>query len=176
MRAIVLLLVCAFVFVGCAGARASQTYNVDSSGAAVAGTRSAADAAPGVTGPQELAGLAIPFGNFMLKAALSWDGQPWFWTPAPATPSPSAMAAYAGCAPQTIQVQETYTEMVPVKRTRTVEKRVVTLPVPQAAAPCVVPAARQCPAPPPEPISHTSSFRECPCANGCCPAVTVAQR
>jgi uncharacterized protein YceK len=172
MRLLALLLL-APLLAGCAsaaGRTAAQSYSVNSDGTVSATTRAAADAQPGVTGPQEIIGIQLPLGAFTAKGALIWDGQPWFITGPSPVPAPQAQAA-AVCAPQTIQVQETYTEMVPVQRTRTVERQVIQLPVPQAAPQCA-------PAPQAAPRA-CSSCVECP-GGRCCvvpePFVVAAVR
>lgn len=119
---------------GCAGARpASSTYAVSEDGTVTAQTRSALDGSL-APGPQEIIGIALPFPPFMIKGGLLWDG-------APVTIGPSKQASPCQ-APHTVEVEETYTEMVPVQRTRKVQRQMVPLPVPQAAPGCC--AGGQC--------------------------------
>lgn len=161
MRHLLLLLSC--LLAGCATrGTVAQTSHVDSSGVVSAGVRSASDAQPGVLGPQEIVGVALPLGPFTAKGALIWDGQPWFWTP-PAPAAPSAATQAAPCAaPMFVEVEEQYVENVPVQRTRKRQVQVVPVPAPAPRA--------ACPAPP---VASTSSCREC--VGGCCevPEVVV---
>lgn len=110
---------------------AEQAYTVNSQGAVSTATRSALDGST-AAGKQELIGVYIPMGPFALKGGLEWDGTTYV-VPAPAQ---AAVASQGVCAPQTTMVQETYTEMVPVQRTRMVPQTTVSLPVPQAQATC----------------------------------------
>lgn len=162
-RFFVLLL--ALAVAGCySPARSSRTYSVNSEGATSAGVRAAADAIPGETGPQEIIGIALPFGPFVAKGALLWDGTTWSPTiPMSAQAAPCALpsAAPQGCSTQrTVMVPETYyeTETRQVPKTRMVPRTInvpsVPVPVPQAAP-------SGCPEPP---ISQAQPT----CRDGCC--------
>lgn len=141
----------------CSVSRQTRTVHVSSDGSQAAGVRSAADGVPGEGGPQELVGIYVPFGPFAVKGALLWDGTT-FVPPIPLPlAAPAAVHLSAPCAaPQTVDVEETYT--VPVTtyetRKRTVKRAVV--PIPQAApAPCapplLAPRVDPCPVPAPCP-------------------------
>lgn len=137
MRIIALLALLLVPFLtGCTMQRpASQAYTVDEQGTVSAATRSALN---GDTGPgkQEIVGVYIPFvgTGLALKAGLEWDGVPVVVTPNRAQAAPCS-------GPQTIEVEEVYTEMQPVQRTRKVQRQVVPIPVPQRAAPGCEPVA-----------------------------------
>lgn len=132
------LLLVGAVLAGCASRQpASTAYTVDQNGTVSAGTRSALDGT-NAPGRQELFGLFIPVGPFGVKAGIDWDGTTWTW-PAPSAQAATASPQAAAC--EEVMVQETYTEMVPVQRTRSVPQKRVTIPVPRAAP-------QQCPCPP----------------------------
>lgn len=160
MRLLLPLVLVGLFLSGCASQRpAKSAYTVDANGQVSASTRSALE---GDTGPgkQELVGLYLPVPPFAIKAGLEWDGTTFvFGGGAPQ----AAQVQAAPCAPQTVEVEESYTEMVPVQRVRKVQRQVVPIPVPQKqAAPCAPPA----PAPQRAPCSQTFSLIEKPAM--CC--------
>lgn len=125
---------------GCAAQRpASTSYGVSADGTVSAETRSALSGST-APGRQELIGVYLPFPPFAIKGGLEWDGMP-----VVIGPTPSAQAA--PCGVQTTFVEETYTEMVPVQKTRQVPVRSVSLPVPRQSTPCPEPIGAICPEP-----------------------------
>jgi hypothetical protein len=134
--ALVLLIV---PFVGCAAPRpASSTYEVAADGTVAVGTRSALNGST-APGRQEILGLYLPFPPFAVKAGLEYDGTLPIIIGQPPAPQ-VAPQAVAPCVTETFRT-ETYTEMVPVQRTRQVPVKQVTLPIPQAAPGCAPPPA-----------------------------------
>lgn len=141
-----LALVAIPLIAGCAGARQpSSTYGVSADGTVSAETRSALSGST-APGRQEILGIYLPFPPFAVKAGLEYDGTLPIIIGQPPAPQVAPQAA-APCV-QTTYREETYTEMVPVQRTRQVPVKQVTLPVPQAAPQCPTP-----PPPPPEPVA-----------------------
>lgn len=131
-----LAIVLAFVTVGCAQQPAKQAYTVDADGNVSAGVRSAMD---GTTAPgqQELVGVYLPFPPFAIKGGLLWDGTTFNF--GGGSPQRVVVPQAAPCMTETFRT-ETWTEMVPVQRTRQVPVRSVPIPVPQAAPQCMAPS------------------------------------
>lgn len=70
-----LAMVAALAIAGCSQARMSPQAALAQSGY-VASARSAVDGSPGLTGPQEIVAVYLPFGPFAVKGGIVWDGQP----------------------------------------------------------------------------------------------------
>lgn len=151
MRTIPMAAVLLLAVTGCVSrAQSSRTVAVRSDGSQREVMRAAIDGAPGDVGPQEIIGFYFPFGPLALKGGVVWDGQPIILGP-PAMATPY-LATDCAPAPRMVEVEESYTEMVPTTRTRKVMKAVVD---PPRAAPAKAPGC--------EPVSFAGE-----CVGGVC--------